>query len=55
MLGPGDEVLRVMDPLRPGQDLLPSHEHVIGVGILNNNNLYERTESSMIGLAPETY
>ena len=34
MLSSADEELRVVDPLGAGQDLLPSHEHVVGVGIL---------------------
>lgn len=34
VLGPLLQEGRVVDPLCPGQDLLPPHEHVVGVGPL---------------------
>jgi hypothetical protein len=34
MAGPLREEISVMDPLGSGEDLLPSHKHVVGVGVL---------------------
>jgi hypothetical protein len=34
MAGPLREEISVVDPLGSGEDLLPSHKHVVGVGVL---------------------
>ena len=46
MVGPLDQKVGVVDSLRPGEDLLAAHKHVVRVGVLDVVGVGHRVEGT---------